>query len=77
MFLILGFLARYALERAAPALLPAFLGAAAVEAPHLAAVGWLVPGIIAADADRQGVLKTLAALVVATLLVKLLWMGLA
>jgi len=67
--LLLGFLARFLLERVLPAVAP--------EAPVLAAVGWLIPGILAADADRQGPLRTLAAASAAALLVKLVWMALS
>jgi poly-gamma-glutamate biosynthesis protein PgsC/CapC len=68
-FLLSGFLARVLLERLVPALVP--------EAPILAAVGWLIPGILAADAHRQGLWKTLAALLTAALLVRLTWAALA
>ncbi len=68
-FLLAGFLARFLLERALPAIAP--------EAPVLAAAGWLIPGILAADADRQGPGRTLAATLAAALLVKLVWMAVA
>jgi poly-gamma-glutamate biosynthesis protein PgsC/CapC len=68
-FLLAGFLARFVLERIIPSLIP--------EAPILAAVGWLIPGIMAADAHRQGIWKTLAALAAAALLVRLVWTALA
>lgn len=68
-FLLAGFLARVLMERLVPSLAP--------EAPLLAAVGWLIPGILAADAHRQGPLRTLAALAAAALLVRLLWTALA
>jgi poly-gamma-glutamate biosynthesis protein PgsC/CapC len=68
-FLLSGFLARVLLERLVPALAP--------EVPVLAAVGWLIPGILAADAHRQGIWKTLAALAAAALVVRLLWAALA
>lgn len=68
-FLLTGFLARFLVERIVPSLAP--------EAPILAAVGWLIPGILAADAYRQGVWKTLAALAAAALLVRLAWAALA
>ena len=68
-FLLAGFLARVLMERLVPSLVP--------EAPLLAAVGWLIPGILAADAHRQGPLRTLAALAAAALLVRLLWSALA
>jgi gamma-polyglutamate biosynthesis protein CapC len=68
-FLLAGFLARFLMERLIPSLLP--------EAPILAAVGWLIPGILAADAHRQGVWKTLAALTAAALLIRLTWAALA
>jgi gamma-polyglutamate biosynthesis protein CapC len=64
-FLLAGFLARVLSEHALPALAPA--------APSLAAVGWLVPGLLASDADRQGPLRTLLALAIAASLVRLLW----
>ena len=69
LFLLAGFLARFLMERLVPGILP--------EAPVLAAVGWLIPGIVAADADRQGPLATAAALAAAALVVRLLWMALA
>lgn len=68
-FLVAGFLARFLFERLIPGLAPG--------TPLLAAVGWLIPGILAADADRQGGLRTLAALAAATVCVKLVWMGLS
>lgn len=68
-FLLSGFLARVLMERLVPALVP--------EAPLLAAVGWLIPGILAADAHRQGPWRTLAALAAAALLVRLAWTALA
>lgn len=68
-FLLAGFLARVLMERLVPSLAP--------EAPLLAAVGWLIPGILAADAHRQGPFRTLAALAAAALLVRLLWTALA
>jgi len=68
-FLLAGFLARYLMERLVPSLAP--------DTPILAAVGWLIPGILAADAHRQGVWKTLAALTAAALLVRLAWAALA
>lgn len=67
-FLLAGFVARFILERALPGLAP--------EAPVLAAIGWLVPGIIASEADRQGPAKTLLALAGAALFVRLLWAAL-
>lgn len=69
LFLLAGFLARFLMEGILPGLLP--------EAPILASVGWLIPGIIAADADRQGPLATAAALAAAALVVRLVWMALA
>lgn len=68
-FLLSGFLARVLMERLVPSLLP--------EAPILASVGWLIPGILAADAHRQGFWKTLAALAAAAILVRLAWAALA
>ena len=68
-FLFAGFLARFLLERILPMLAP--------EVPVLAAVGWLIPGILAADAHRQGPLRTLGALAGAALLVRLTWAALA
>jgi len=68
-FILAGFLARFLVERVLPSLAP--------EAPALAAIGWLVPGIIAREADRQGPLRTLAALAAASLLARLAWMALA
>ncbi|MEI6875030.1 MAG: poly-gamma-glutamate biosynthesis protein PgsC [Spirochaetota bacterium] len=67
-FLVVGFLARYLFERIVPSLAP--------DAPLLMAVGWLIPGLIAAEADRQGPGRTLVALAGGTLFVKLLWMAL-
>ena len=46
-------------------------------APLLAAVGWLIPGILAADAHRQGPCRTLGALAAAALLVRMAWAALA
>lgn len=68
-FLLAGFLVRVLMERLVPALVP--------EAPLLAAVGWLIPGILAADAHRQGLWRTLGALAAAALLVRLAWAALA
>lgn len=68
-FILAGFLARVLVERALPGAFP--------EAPALAAVGWLVPGILAREADRQGPVRTLLALAAAALLVRLLWIALA
>jgi poly-gamma-glutamate biosynthesis protein PgsC/CapC len=67
-FVLVGFLARMVTEGLLPALAP--------QVPMLAAVGWLIPGILAADADRQGSVRTLAALAAAVLLIRLLWAGL-
>lgn len=67
-FLFAGFLARFLLERIVPMVAP--------EAPVLAAVGWLIPGILAADAHRQGPLRTLCALAAAALIVRLAWAAL-
>ena len=66
-FLVVGFLARYLFERLIPSLAP--------EAPLFIAVGWLIPGLIAAEADRQGPLRTLVALLSGALFVKLVWMA--
>jgi poly-gamma-glutamate biosynthesis protein PgsC/CapC len=68
-FLLSGFLARVLMERIIPSVVP--------EAPVLAAVGWLIPGILAADAHRQGLWRTLGALLAAALLVRLAWAALA
>lgn len=68
-FILAGFLARILVERVLPGLLP--------EAPALAAVGWLVPGILAREADRQGLLRTAAALAAAAILVRLAWVALS
>jgi gamma-polyglutamate biosynthesis protein CapC len=67
-FLLAGFLTRFLVERFLPLVSP--------EAPVLVAVGWLIPGIVASDADRQGPLVTLAALTAAVLLVRLTWVAL-
>jgi len=67
-FLIAGFLSRFLLERLIPGLVP--------EAPVIAAVGWLLPGIIASEADRQGPARTIIALAGASAAVKLIWMAL-
>jgi poly-gamma-glutamate biosynthesis protein PgsC/CapC len=67
-FVLAGFLARVLTEHLLPTLAP--------QAPMLVAVGWLIPGILAADADRQGPLRTLAALAAAVLMVRLLWAAL-
>ena len=68
-FLLAGFLVRCAMELALPRLVP--------DALPLRAVGWLVPGIVAADADRQGPLPTLAALAAAAIAVRLAWLALS
>ena len=67
-FLIVGFLSRFLLERLVPGLVP--------QAPVVAAIGWLLPGIIASDADRQGPVRTILALAGASAAVKLIWMAL-
>jgi poly-gamma-glutamate biosynthesis protein PgsC/CapC len=53
LFLLAGFAIRVAAEFLLPMVSPAFGG--------LEAIGWLVPGIIASDMDKQGVPKTLLA----------------
>lgn len=65
-FLLAGFLARFILEGIIPGLLP--------ELPLYAAVGWLLPGIIASEADRQGLARTFLALAACTFIVKIIWM---
>jgi len=62
-FLLAGFLARFAMERVLPGIAPA--------APVLQAIGWLVPGILAADADKQGPLRSLLALAAAAIATRL------
>lgn len=64
-FLLAGFLARYLFESIIPGL---FSGM-----PILEAAGWLIPGLMAADADRQGPLVTLVATSAATGFTALLW----
>lgn len=53
LFLLAGFAIRVVAEFFLPMVNPAFGG--------LEAIGWLIPGIIASDMDRQGVPKTLLA----------------
>jgi poly-gamma-glutamate biosynthesis protein PgsC/CapC len=53
LFLLAGFAIRVIAEFFLPLVNPAFGG--------LEAIGWLIPGIVASDMDRQGVLKTLLA----------------
>jgi poly-gamma-glutamate biosynthesis protein PgsC/CapC len=53
LFLLAGFAVRVVAESSLPLVNPAFGG--------LEAIGWLVPGIIASDMDKQGVPKTLLA----------------
>jgi len=53
LFLLAGFAIRVVAEFFLPLVNPAFGG--------LEAIGWLIPGIVASDMDRQGVLKTLLA----------------
>jgi poly-gamma-glutamate biosynthesis protein PgsC/CapC len=67
-FVLAGFLARVLTENLLPALAP--------QAPMLVAVGWLIPGILAADADRQGPLRTVGALAAAVLLIRMVWAAL-
>lgn len=67
-FVLAGFLARVLSETLLPARFP--------QAPMLVAVGWLIPGILAADADRQGPFRTLGALAASVLMVRMLWAAL-
>lgn len=66
-FLLAGFLGRFLFERMVPGLDPRL--------PVIAAVGWLVPGILASEADRQGPLKTLIALAAGAAAVRLVWLA--
>lgn len=67
-FLLAGFLGRFLFERILPGLDP--------QLPLVAAVGWLVPGILASEADRQGPIKTLVALAAGSGFVYLVWLAL-
>lgn len=53
LFLLAGFAIRIGAESFLPLVNPSFGG--------LEAIGWLIPGIIASDMERQGLLKTLLA----------------
>lgn len=64
-FLLAGFLARFLFESIIPGLFSSV--------PILAAAGWLIPGLIAADADRQGPPVTIVATVAATSFTALIW----
>lgn len=68
MFILIGFTLRAGFELALPSLFPALGG--------LEAVGWLVPGIIASDVDKQGALITFAGLGAVAALVKLVALAL-
>lgn len=63
LFILLGFTLRAGAQLALPQLFPELGG--------LEAVGWLIPGIIASDVDKQGALKTFAALGAVAALVRL------
>ena len=67
-FVLAGFLARVLTETFLPAMAP--------QAPVLLAVGWLIPGILASDADRQGPLRTVGALTAAVLMIRMIWAAL-
>lgn len=66
LFLLVGFSLRAGTQQFLPSLLPGLGG--------LEAVGWLVPGIIASDIDKQGVARTLLALGAIASLVRLVAM---
>ena len=68
LFLLVGFTQRAGAQLALPGLVPALGG--------LEAVGWLIPGIIASDMDKQGALKTFAALGAVAALVRLVALAL-
>ena len=68
LFLLAGFAIRVAAEFLLPMVNPAFGG--------LEAIGWLIPGIIASDMDKQGVPKTLLAAVAVAGLVSLVALAL-
>ena len=53
-FLLAGFAVRALAEALVPSLFPSLDG--------IEAIGWLIPGIIASDIDRQGPVRTLLAL---------------
>ncbi|TFG84149.1 MAG: poly-gamma-glutamate biosynthesis protein PgsC [Spirochaetales bacterium] len=63
LFLLVGFTIRAGAQLILPSLFPALGG--------LEAVGWLVPGIIASDIDKQGAPKTFLALGAVAALVRL------
>jgi poly-gamma-glutamate biosynthesis protein PgsC/CapC len=63
LFLLVGFTLKSGTQLFLPSLFPVLGG--------LEAVGWLVPGIIASDIDKQGVVKTLLALGAMASLVRL------
>ncbi len=69
LFILVGFTLRAGAQLVLPELFPALGG--------LEAVGWLVPGIIATDVDKQGTLKTFAALGAVAALVRLVALALA
>ncbi len=64
LFILVGFTLRAGAQLILPSLFPALNG--------LEAVGWLVPGIIASDIDKQGALTTFAALGAVAALVRLI-----
>jgi len=68
LFILVGFTLRAGAQLILPSLFPALGG--------LEAVGWLVPGIIASDIDKQGALKTFAALGAVAAVVRLVALAL-
>lgn len=68
LFILVGFTLRAGAQLVLPELFPALGG--------LEAVGWLVPGIIASDVDKQGALKTFAALGAVAALIRLVALAL-
>lgn len=68
LFILVGFTLRAGAQLVLPELFPELGG--------LEAVGWLIPGIIASDVDKQGALKTFAALGAVAALVRLVALAL-
>ncbi|PKL08883.1 MAG: poly-gamma-glutamate biosynthesis protein PgsC [Spirochaetae bacterium HGW-Spirochaetae-7] len=65
-FLLAGFAVRSLAEALVPSLFPSLDG--------IEAIGWIIPGIIASDVDKQGVVSTFLALSAATALVAIVAM---